>query len=1202
MRGVLQFVVRERLVVLLTAAALIAGGWYATRVVPIDAIPNVGENQVIVFADWPGRSPRDVEDQVTYPLSVSLLSVPGAESVRGKSMFGFSFVQVTFDDSAEFYWSRTRVLERLGTVAPLLPDGVTPTLGPDATALGQSLYYTLKPPKEGMDLGELRSLQDFVVKYALQSVEGVSEVASIGGYVRQYQIEVDPDRLRFHEIPLADLIAAVRESNIDVGAKTVESGDMEFIIRGRGFLGGTDPTATVPDLEETVVTSRKGVPVRVRDLGAVQVGPEFRRGAIDFNGSEAVGGIVVMRFGENPRRVIDAVKERMRALEPSLGGVTFQIVYDRTELINETIGTLSEALRQELLITIVVVVLFLLHFRASLLVAVTMPITVLMAFIAMRVFGIDANIMSLAGIAISIGEVSDLSIIIGENIYRHLAEWENDGSPGGERRRPQIIVDAAHEVAPAVVTAVSTTIVSFLPVFFLTGRDYKLFAPLAYTKSFAMIAALIVAVLLVPLLARLLLRSSRRTRLAAILTPLGMAAIFVMLAGVVWFDQLGAATGLERIAMIVLAAVVGLLAGYWMSRERLRPIDENPTSRLIHRLYEPTLRFFLRHKLTFLVLPTTVTLLGLGAWIGLPTILRPVERAIAFLGVDLNDLPGYIEAKHVFPGLETDDWIALDEGTWFYMPILYPGASLSQAMEVVQTQDTLIRQIPEVDNVLGKVGRAESALDPAPAAMIETYVILKPKSRWRAGMTERRIWDEINRVAALPGVTRASPLQPIEGRVVMLQSGIRAPMAIRIYGDDLQKLADASLAVRDHLRRLPQVARDTVNADIVLGQPYIEFEVDREVAARFGMSVANVNEVIEAALGGMEITRTVHGRERYPVQVRYQRSLRDEIDRLDRIPVVTPAGESIPLGTLARMSTTWGPPEISSENARLVAYVMFAPSGTLGALETAATVEQSLRAALASDRQDEEGRRQEDKKTGKNAAAEYTTPDTRHPTPLYLPEGYTLETVGSFREQIESNRRLMFIIPLVIVINLFLIYLPFRRLSIALIIFAAIPVGFAGGMILLALADVKLNTAVWVGFIAVFGLVDDDGVVMATYLDQVFRRRRLETIDQIRDAVVEAGLKRIRPCLMTSFTTFAALTPVLLATGRGADVAKAMALPVFGGMLFTLITLFVVPVLFSALMESKMRLGLHDEYWAGQDENRQTVSRAGEIGADNYRR
>lgn len=1158
LHALIQFVVRERLVVLLAAVGLIAAGWHATQTVPVDAIPNVGENQVIVFADWPGRSPRDVEDQITYPLSVALLSVPGAESVRGKSMFGFSFVQVTFSDSSEFYWSRTRVLERLGTVAPLLPEGVTPTLGPDATALGQILYYTLQPPAEGMNLAELRSLQDFVVKYELQSIEGVSEVASVGGYVQQYQIEVDPDRLRFHQIPLEDLVDAVRDSNVDVGAKTVESGDMEFIIRGRGFLGrGGGVEETIADIEQTVVRTRDGVPVRVRNLGNVQVGPEFRRGAIDLNGSEAVRGIIVMRFGENPRRVIDAVKERMTSLEPSLGGVTFQVVYDRTELIDETISTLTEALQAEIVITMVVILLFLLHMRASIVVAVTLPMAVLMAFIAMRMFGIDANIMSLAGIAISIGEVIDLSIIVSENIYRHLAEWEASGAPGGVGRRRQVIVEATHEVAPAVMTAVSTTIVSFLPIFFLTGRDYRLFAPLAYTKTFAMVAALIVAVLLVPLLARLLLRSSERSRSGALGMGLALGAICAALVWVIWHEPLRSWIPLNRAGMSAAAGILGLVVGYALGRERLRSIEENPVSRLIQWMYEPTLRLVLRHKFAFLSIPTLVVVLGLGAWIGLPTVLRPFENLVAHLGADLNEVPGYVEAKHTLPGLETDDWIALDEGTWFYMPVLYPAASLSQALEVLQTQDALIKQIPEVENVLGKIGRAESALDPAPAAMIETYVMLKPKREWREGATERTIWKEINSVATLPGITRASPLQPIEGRVVMLQSGIRAAMAIRIYGDNLPDLAEASLAVRDHLRRLPQVDGDTVNPDIVLGKPYVEFEVDREAAARYGMSVASVTEVVEAALGGMNITRTVQGRQRYPVQVRYQRSFREEIEQLERIPVVTPEGETVALRILTRMTTTWGPGEISSENARLVAYVMFSPSGSLGSLETATTVERSLRDAMALPH-----------------AAEGS---------LQLPEGYFIEAVGSFREQLESNRRLLFIISLVILINLLLIYFQFRNLAIALMIFAAIPVGFGGGMILLALAEVKMNTAIWVGFIAVFGLVVDDGVVMATYLDQVFRRRRLETIAQIRDAVVDAGLKRIRPCLMTSFTTFAALTPVLLATGRGADVAKAMALPVFGGTLFVLITLFVVPVLFSLRMESKMRLGLYDEYWAGDD-------------------
>ena len=1156
LRSILDFCIRERLIVLLITLLVIAGGLYAAQTVPIDAIPNVGENQVIVLTPWPGRSPKDIEDQITYPMSVALLAVPGAESVRGKSMFGYSFVQVTFGDGVDFYWARSRVSEQLGSAAAVLPDGVSPQLGPDATGLGQVLYYTLDPTP-GMNLADLRSLQDFNVKYELQSVEGVSEVASVGGHVRQYQIEVDPDRLRFHDVPLDQLITAVRDSNIDVGAKTVENTGMEFIIRGKGFIGrNQDPTRAVQDIEETVVRSRQGVPVRITDLGHVQLGPEFRRGAIDLNGVEAVGGVVVMRFGENPRKVIERVKAKMQSIEPTLQGVKFNVIYDRTQLINETVATLTNALREELLICVAAIVLFLLHIRASIIVGATLPIAVLMTFIAMAIVGIDANIMSLAGIAIAIGEVIDLGIIVCENVYRHLAEWESEGRPGGRQQRLRVILDGTHEVAPAVMTAVTTTIVSFFPVFALTGRDYKLFAPLAWTKTFAMASAMIVAVLLVPMLARWLLKTGRKPRWHAALTGLAGAALTATVCHLLWDRVLAAWMPLGRSTSITLFAAIGGVCGYAMQRERLRPIDENPASRLINRLYEPTLRSFLNHKAAFLTVPAIVVLLGLGAWFGLPTVLKPVERSAQVLGADLNAVPGYVTAKHSFTGLTTDDWIALDEGSWFYMPTLYPAASLSQALQVLQTQDALILQIPEVQNVLGKIGRVESALDPAPVAMIETYVMLKPKSEWRPDVAEQDIWEEINSVATLPGVTRASPLQPIEGRVVMLQSGIKASMAVRIYGDDLDRLAQASLSIGERLKRLPHVDARSVNPDIVMGKPYVEFDVDRKHAARFGMTTAMVNEIIEAALGGMNVTRTVEGRERYPIRVRYQRDLRERIEELARLPVVTHTGEVVPLELLARMETVWGPGMVTSEDARLVAHVMFSPSGQFGDLETARAVEAALQNAAALPAGDSER--------------------------LDLPAGYTIRTVGSFESQIEANQRLLVIVPIVIVVNLLIIYLQFRNFAISLMIFAAIPVAFSGGMIALAVMDTQMNTAIWVGFIALFGIAVDDGVVIATYLDQNFRRRAFQTVADIRNATVDAGLKRIRPCLMTTFTTFAALTPVLLATGRGADVAKAMALPVFGGMIFELITLFIVPVLFCGYMEFKLRAGLQDDYWEAQ--------------------
>jgi len=1146
---ILEFCVRERLLVLLASAVLIIFGWYSLRTVPLDAIPNVGENQVIVLSEWSGRSPKDVEDQVTYPLSIALQAVPGSKNVRGKSMFGFSFVQVTFDDGIDFYWARSRVVEQLTTVSGSLPEGVTPRLAPDATALGQIYYYVLDPP-EGMDLTELRSKQDFFIKYALQSVDGVAEVASIGGYVLQYQIEVDPDALRYHNIPLSQLIDAVKASNIDVGAKTVESGGMEFVVRGKGFIGsGKTERETLDQIESTVVESRAGVPIRIRDLAQVQTGPAFRRGALDFNGQEAVGGMVVMRYGENPRAVIERVKQKIASLEPDLDGIEIQDVYDRTLLIDETVATLSEALSQETLITIVVCVLFLLHVRASIVIAITLPMAVLMSFIAMKSFGVDANIMSLAGIAIAIGTMVDMGIIVLENIYGGLVEWEAEGSPGGPRRRPEVICQYAIEVIPAVITAVSTTIVSFLPVFFLTGRDHRLFAPLAWTKTFALLASLIVAVTVVPLLCRLFLKTSSTSRSMRMLAAFSLSAVFASFCYFVWGDHLERWTGVGLYGLTAAAAGIGFLAGWWMSQEKIRPIDANPVSRFVRWIYSARLRFALDNKALMLSVPCMIILLGLGAWFGLPTVLRPVEKLVARLGADLNEVPGYVQAKHLFTGLKSDDWIALDEGSWFYMPSLYPAASFSQAMEVLQTQDAMIKEIPEVANVLGKIGRVESALDPAPAAMIETYVMLKPREQWRLGMTERKIWDEINSVATIPGITPASALQPIEGRVVMLQSGIKAPMAVRIYGDDLHGLSEASLAVAQRLKQHPNVNSGTVNPDIVMGKPYYEFEVDREQSARYGMTTMMVNQVVAAGLGGVDVTHTVEGRERYPIQVRFSRDVRERLDELPRVPVVTHTEEVVPLERLAQVSTTWGPGSINSEDARLVAHVSFSPNAGVGDLETVEAVMASLKSARA---------------TGE----------------LVFPEGnFELQAVGSFQNQIEANLRLMWIVPTVVLINLLLLYLCFRNLPISMAVFSGIPVAFGGGMIAVAVMGVEMNTAIWIGFIALFGLAVDDGVVIATYIRQVLARRTIDNVTDLRSAIYDAGLKRIRPCMMTTVTTLAALVPVLISTGRGADVARAMALPVFGGMLVEPFTSFIVPTLYCAFLEFKMKAALKDEVW-----------------------
>lgn len=1088
----IQFLLRHTLLSVLVCTVMIVWGVYSVQNTPVDAIPDLGQNQVIVLTEWEGQSPKDIENQISYPLSVALLSVPKAESVRGKSMFGFSFVQVTFSDDTDYYWARSRVLEQLQLVSGDLPASARSTLGPDATALGQIFYYTLKPSKP-MDLAELRSLQDYVVKYALQSVPGVSEVASIGGYQRQYQVEVDPEKLRLHGVPLAQLMNAVKSANTELGAKTIEQSEMEFIIRGKGFLGGGQGSGqVVSDLEEAVLFARGGVPLRVKDLARVTQGTAFRRGGLDLNGGEAVGGIVIMRLGENPEQVIQGVKDKIASLEPSLDGVKIQAIYDRTDLIEETTSTLSKALFHEILITILVILLFLRHIKTSLVVAAVLPLSILLTFIIMRLVGLEANIMSLAGIAIAIGNMVDMGIVIAENIYTRLTRKSKAG-----RNSNEVIAQATSEVGSPLLTATATTVVSFLPVFFLTGRDYKLFAPLVETKTLALLATLLVSLLIVPLLSRYFM-ADRLTRFGRRALPPVLALVGMGLcAG--YFAHWTAEPLVQGLALILIGGgFFGL--GLVMSKETLRPIDENPVSQLVRRVYAAILGACLRAPRLTASLPLVFLVLGLFSW----------ER------------------------LEIDDWIALDEGSLFYMPTLYPAVSYSKAMQVLQTQDTSILQIPEVQNVLGKIGRADTALDPAPAAMIETYVMLKPKSEWREGVDARTIWNEVTERATLPGVTPASFLQPIEGRVLMLQSGIKANMAIRIYGDELKKLAIAASDIAGQLKTMGVVNPTTVNPDIVLGKPYVEFEIDRRAASRYGLSVDTINKTIALALDGHSVAVTTEGRQQYPVRVRYQRDYVEDIAELSRIPLVTPSGQQLRLQDLAKLRTVWGPAGISSENARLVAHVAFSPSGSVGALETVDMVRKSLAEA-------------------------------REAGNLTLPTGYELEAVGSFQNQVEANRTLMWVVPLVGLINLMIIYLMFGRWILSLLIFAGIPLAFGGGMFLLALLGVKLNTAIWVGFIALFGLAVDNGVILASHLERLFKERSPKSLADLRKLVIEASLLRVRPCLMTTATTILALLPVLLATGRGAELAGSMALPIFAGMFSALLLLLVLPAAYLLL-------------------------------------
>ena len=1099
LQNIINKIIKNGFLSLIFVGLVAAYGFYAQKFASVDAIPNIGQNQVIVLTKWQGQSPKDVEDQITYPLSVALLSVPGAESVRGKSLFGFSFVQVTFSDDIDYYWARSRVSEQLPTVAGDLPDGASPMLGPDATGLGQVLYYVLEP-SQTTDPAKLRSVQDYVVKYALQSVDGVSEVASIGGYGREYQVDLDPDQLRFHKISLNAVIKALKSSNKEVGAKTIEQSDMEFIIRGKGFLGGgKGAEQTILDLENTVINSKEGVPLRIKDVAEVRNGTAFRRGGLDLNGAEAVGGIVVMRLGENPREVIERVKEKIVQLEPSLNGIKIKPIYDRTTLIDETISTLSEALIHEILITVLVIVLFLMHVKTSLVVASILPLSVYVTFIIMRHIGLDANIMSLAGIAIAIGNMVDIGIVIAENIYSRLSANRDLPLSG----RIKEISAATAEVTPPLLTATATTVISFLPVFFLTGRDYKLFAPLALTKTFALLSALMVSLVVIPLLSRFFLKERIINPLARRTLPFVTSLLGALLASTIaktmWIEDL----------WIGLITITGSIAGYFfglmLAKEKLLSPEKSIITRSIYGVYKPLLRWSIGHKWLFVVIPLAILGAGIGSW----------------------------------SKLKTDDWIALDEGSFFYMPTMYPGISFSKAYEILQTQDALIKEIPEVENVLGKIGRADSALDPAPTAMVETYVMLKDKSEWRQGISEKDLWKEVTKRATLPGVTPASFLQPIEGRVVMLQSGIKASMAIRIYGDSLDGLAIAAEHVAAHLKTVDVVNAMTVNPDIVLGKPYVEFEVDRIAAARYGMSVGEINQLIATALGGAMVSKTVEGRERYPIRLRYQREYRDHLERLENLPVVTGKGETVPLKVLAKMETLWGPAGISSENARLVAHVSFAPTGKVGAIATVETVMNSLRNA---------------QKDGK----------------LALPAGYDMEPVGSFQNQIEANRTLMWIIPLVILVNLFIIFLMFGRWSLSLLVFTGIPLAFGGGMTLLYFMGLQINTAVWVGFIALFGIAVDNGVILSSYLEERFKSHPPKSHQDIIDNVIYAGLKRVRPCLMTTMTTIIALLPVLLSTGKGAEVAKGMALPIFGGMFSALLLLLVLPVLYAGLMEKKL--------------------------------
>ncbi len=1145
--AIIKGCLNNRFLVLLVACTIVGVGYYALTNTPVDAIPDIGEKQVIVFADWPGRSPQDVEDQVTYPLTVSLQGTPLVKTIRSASGFGFSMVFVIFQDDADYYWARSRVLERMNVATTKLPPGVVPVLGPDATALGQVFWYTVEA--DGADLAQLRSIQDWHIRYQLQSVEGVSEVASVGGYVKQYQIDVHPDKLRAHRVTLPEVYEAVRKSNIDVGAKVVENNGYEFFIRGIGFV------KNVQDVENIVIRQEGGTPIFVRNVATVQLGPDFRRGALDNAGREAVGGVVVMRYGENPLHVLDRVKAKIKEIEPGLRiiladgrQVPVRLVpfYDRTDIVHETMDTLKEALTEEALVAGAIVILFLLHLRSSLAILPTLPLSVAMSFIVMYYLGVDSNIMSLAGLAIAIGDVADMGIIMTENIYRRLA---------AELERPhgEVVYEAATEVGGAIVTAVSNTIISFIPVFALTDQEGKLFKPLAYTKTFAIAASVILALTVVPVLSYYLLRPTRWSRYLSLLlgSVVGLAAVFATHYVLVW----GFGTG-SLWSGWPTAAAVGIMVGaavYRMGRERLLPLEQNVVARGITAVYRPALGWVLDHKAAFLTIPVLISLLGLSIWLGFARLAAPVEAGLKAVGLDPTQTTAWVKLGKTFPGIGREFMPALDEGSLLYMPSLLPSASLTQVQQVVAKQDAAIREVPEVQSVVGKLGRAESALDPAPIGMIETVIILKPEDQWRIvqddrgkerRITKQEILQELQAKTSIPGVL-PTWLQPIQTRIVMLQTGFRAMMGVKIYGANPHEIERVGLQIEQILRRVPG-ATDVV-ADRIVGKPYIEYEIDRVAIGRYGVNIRDVQDIIEIAIGGENLTMSVEGRERYPIRVRYLRELRETFDDLERVLVPTSTGAHVPIGQVAKIRYTIGPQELKSESGLLVGYVTMNTRDR----DEVSVVEEAEALLQAEKRRSDDliaaGRHEE--------------------ATLVVPPGYYWKWSGQFENQQRATARLSWLVPLVLLSMFVMIYLGLGRWWLALVVFFGILVSASGGFLLLSWWGFNLSVAVWVGFIALFGVVDDSSVVMLDFLERTFKGRKPKSVGEIRDLVMEAGLKRVRPLLMSTATTVVGLLPVFLTHGRGSDVMQPMAIPSVGGMAVQLITLFIAPCIYCLVKE-----------------------------------
>ncbi len=1040
-QNLIELAIRNRAMVVIGFVIIGLLSVFSVNTARIDAIPDIGENQQIVFTEWPGRSPKDVEEQITYPLSVMMQGIPGVKNIRASSAFGFSIIYVIFEDDIDFYWSRSRILEKLSTATSELPSEVTPTMGPDATGLGQVFWYTLenkKDSKHPKSLAELRSLQDFYVRYLLQGVKGVSEVASIGGFVKEYQIDVDPNTLFAYDVHFSTLVKAIQNSNIDVGAEVIEEGDREFIVRGKGFF------KNISDIENVVVAVKNNSPIRVKDLASVQIGAGFRRGALDKNGIESVGGVVTMRYGENPKEVVDNVKTRLEVVKKGLPkGVELVPFYDRTEVIERTIGTVYSALTQEIIISIIVIMLFLLHFKSSVLVSLTLPLGVGISFILMKLLEVDSNVMSLSGLVIAIGSMIDMGIIMTENIYANLAQNPNTS----KEDRVEIIVKASREVGPAILTAVSTTIVTFLPVFGLEGSEGKLFGPLAWAKTLAMFGSVTVAIVLVPALAVYFLKGN------------------------------------------------------------LKPIEKNPVSNTIVKTYIPILQWMLEHRKLFLTLPIMILLLG--------------GFAYSKLG------------KEFMP--------SLNEGEILYMPVTTPDVSMTKAREILAYIDKKLQEHPLVADAIGKLGRADTAIDPAPISMFETVVKLVPKNEWPDGISIYDIMNELDEELQVPGLVNAW-LFPIENRISMISTGIKTQIGVKVFGDDLKTLEEISAQIGKEVEKISGAYG--VYAEKITGKPYIEFDIDRIAASRYGINTGTINKILQTAVGGMTIGQFYEGRDRYPIRVRYKKELRNRIDELKKVLVPSPLGHHIPIVELANVQVVTGPSVIQSENGMLRSLVLLNVRGRdlIGFVE--------------------EAKNKIDK--------------------INLPEGYSIVWAGQYENQVRSNNRLMVLMPLALFINLVIIYFGIKSLRNAVIVFSAVPIAFAGGLILLWVGGFNTSVAVWVGFIALFGIAVDDGVIKMTYLQQSMKKNTPDNWNELKETIIEASSRRIRPLLMTTTTTVAALLPIMWSTGTGSEVMKPMAIPTLGGMLVELISLFVVPIVFSYFEHRKILLAKRDEGKAKQ--------------------